>query len=267
MHFLALVAEAEPSLTGPDQKEWLERLETEHDNLRAALEWSDGLSESGDLGLRLCGLISYFWYMRGYLSDGRVWCERALGKAGAYGRIRARAKALIGAGRLTESLERLRLCCTITPRGLGGSRESEIGMALPDHLYCLGWVTELQGDSATSHARFEESLEICRELGDRWGVSKALMQLGNHAPSPLNGRDTIGARGAMQESLAIMRENRRPQRHSKRVDQPWGVVWALRLPGGAIYPGGKPGNKQGSWRPTRDCLRIMASGKNRRYAG
>jgi predicted ATPase len=69
-YYLALAEEAEPELSGDRQGEWLQRLEAEHDNFRAALGFS---LEGGDarLGLRLAGVLGGFWYKRGYLREGR----------------------------------------------------------------------------------------------------------------------------------------------------------------------------------------------------
>jgi predicted ATPase len=76
-YFLALAQEAEPELTGSDQVEWMERLEAEHDNMRAALSRSlEG--ENGELGLRLASALSHFWLVRGFWSEGRRWLEEAL---------------------------------------------------------------------------------------------------------------------------------------------------------------------------------------------
>ena len=83
--FLALAEEAEPGLRGPRQVEWLDRLEQEHDNLRAALAWS--LEE--DLGPRMAGALSLFWYTRGYLSEGRSYLEAVVrGRLGTGDRAR-----------------------------------------------------------------------------------------------------------------------------------------------------------------------------------
>ncbi len=90
---LRLVERAEVELQGPNQRMWLERLETEHDNLRAALEWS--LTEGGgaEPGLRLAGCLWRFWHERGYWSEGRRWLEAALERSSTS--TASRAKALM----------------------------------------------------------------------------------------------------------------------------------------------------------------------------
>src|SRR5688572_13755648 len=76
-YFLTLAEEAFPELRGPDQLEWLERLEAEHDNIRTALSWALEGKEV-EVALRLGGALSWFWSMRGYYGEGRRWLEEAL---------------------------------------------------------------------------------------------------------------------------------------------------------------------------------------------
>src|SRR5215213_4768977 len=98
VYYLALTEAAEPELTGAQQEHWLGRLEREHDNLRAALAWSLAENEQGArskdagaetagpafsvqrsrLGLRLAGSLWRFWYVHGYLSEGRDWLNQML---------------------------------------------------------------------------------------------------------------------------------------------------------------------------------------------
>ena len=80
-YFLALAERAEPELHRASQTMWLDRLEIEHDNLRAALEWSLGL-EGDETGLRLAAALAPYWHARGYLSEGREWLERARAEGG-----------------------------------------------------------------------------------------------------------------------------------------------------------------------------------------
>jgi non-specific serine/threonine protein kinase len=74
---LALAQRAEPELTRSDQVTWLNRLQIEHDNIRAALEWAAGAPECADRGLELATSVWWFWTKRGYFSEG----QRRLGES------------------------------------------------------------------------------------------------------------------------------------------------------------------------------------------
>jgi len=80
-YFLTLPEESEPRLGGPEQVAWFERLETENDNLRAAISWAIGHGEA-ELGLRLAQALRPFWYARGRYVEGRGWVARFLGDLG-----------------------------------------------------------------------------------------------------------------------------------------------------------------------------------------
>jgi predicted ATPase len=97
-YFLTLAEEADPELKGPDQLEWLERLEAEHDNVRAALSWASERKDV-EVALRLGGALWWFWLVRGYHSEGRGWLEEALAMEGR-GSPEVRAMALVGVGAL-----------------------------------------------------------------------------------------------------------------------------------------------------------------------
>ncbi len=75
-YYLALTAMAAPQLTGPEQAHWLTRLETEHENLRAALDWT--AVHDPDTALRMAANLWRFWYSRGHLSEGRVRLQQVL---------------------------------------------------------------------------------------------------------------------------------------------------------------------------------------------
>ena len=97
--FLALAEEAEPQLFFTLRAHWLERLEREHDNLRAALRWFID-QRAVEVGLRLGSALCSFWEARGYLTEGRKWITDLLALAATEPRTAARAKALLGAGNL-----------------------------------------------------------------------------------------------------------------------------------------------------------------------
>src|SRR5215211_3342185 len=101
--FLIARAEvAEAGLSSPEQPKWLERLEAEHDNLRAALSRILDRGE-GAVALRLAPRLWRFWWLRGYPKEGRSWLERALAAASsADAALRARAE--FGLGKLCSDL-------------------------------------------------------------------------------------------------------------------------------------------------------------------
>jgi predicted ATPase/DNA-binding NarL/FixJ family response regulator len=76
-HSLAHAALA--GLTGPEQRSWYERIESEHDNLRAALAWA--IAHDPALALKIAWPLWRFWWQRGYVAEGRAWLQRVLDAA------------------------------------------------------------------------------------------------------------------------------------------------------------------------------------------
>jgi len=201
-YYLRLAEEAAPKLRGREQVAWLGRLEEEHDNLRVGLEWS--LLETGSRGgLRLCGALQRFWWTRGHLSEGRQWCTRVLGKAGAEGRTGERAYALNAAGTLATYQGDYQAARALHEEGLAIRRELGDRSGIAASLGNLGNVAVNQSDYAAAKALHEESLAIRRELGDRFGIAVRLNNLGNVA---LAQGDYAAAMALHEEGLAIRRE-------------------------------------------------------------
>jgi non-specific serine/threonine protein kinase len=174
--FLSLAERAEPELRGPDQGMWLDRLELEHDNLRAALAWSRESGEAEE-ALRLAGALWWFWYARGYWNEGRTWLEGALSE-GSGTSASVRAKALNGAGLLARDqgdYGRAEMLCEESLalfRKLGDKR----GIAWS--LRNLGFVVWSRGDNERAGMLSEGSLALFREIGDKWGIANSLRILG-----------------------------------------------------------------------------------------
>ena len=95
--FLDLARRAEPELTRGDQLLWLDRLQVEHDNFRAALEWRLASDHRGPDALALAAALHWFWLKRAYLAEGQQCLERALAR-GTQGTPAARAPALMALG-------------------------------------------------------------------------------------------------------------------------------------------------------------------------
>jgi len=201
-YFLALAEAAEAKLMGAEQAEWLQRLEEEHENLRAGLDWS--LVEAGPRGgLRLCGALHQFWFVRGHLSEGREWCARILGKAGAEERTSERAKALNVAGVLARRQGDYPAAWARHEESLAIQRQLGDRRSMATSQNNLGNVAMEQGDIASARALYEESLAISRELGDRRGIARALHNLGIVACGQ---GDFASGRALFEDSLAISRE-------------------------------------------------------------
>src|SRR6266487_7132961 len=78
-YFLELAERADLELAASDSPEWLDRLEQEHDNVRAAMHWSlEDIERREEIALRMGGALRSFWYSRGYLSEGLDFLERAM---------------------------------------------------------------------------------------------------------------------------------------------------------------------------------------------
>jgi predicted ATPase/DNA-binding SARP family transcriptional activator len=173
--FLALAEEAELELSGPRQPEWLDRLETEHDNLRAALSWA--LEREVDLGPRIAGALCRFWHTRGYLSEGRRYLEEAVTRRDVVP-ASVRAKALDGLGWIAEpqgDYERARVAYE---ESLELYRSSNDKGGVANTLGDLGSLALDRGDYGQATSLLEKSLTLHRELGNREEVIGVLNGLG-----------------------------------------------------------------------------------------
>jgi predicted ATPase/class 3 adenylate cyclase len=185
-HFLALAEEVEPHLRG-DPKEWLDRLQPDHDNLRAALDHLEAAGET-QLVLRLAGALLNFWSLRGHLAEGRRRVEDAL--AADERPTSARARALNAAGQLAGMTGDLALERTRAQEALALHTElgDEGGSALSR--YALANVAAAERDWATGKKLMEESIREFDRLGDdfhritaRRGLSWMYEELGDRERS------------------------------------------------------------------------------------
>jgi predicted ATPase/DNA-binding SARP family transcriptional activator/Tfp pilus assembly protein PilF len=200
-HYLALAEQAAPELKGPDQQEWLERLERDLDNLRAALAWAREQGEA-ELGLQLASALVRFWDMRSHASEGRTWLQAAL-TAGAAAPARVRAAALDAAGWLAYYQGDFGQARTLQEEALALWRELGDRAGIPTSLNNLGAGAYGQGDAARAVALFEEALALRRGLGDRHGIASSLNNLGVVA---VYQGDFGRAVALLEEVLALWRE-------------------------------------------------------------
>jgi non-specific serine/threonine protein kinase len=201
-YFLRLAQTAEARLSGPEQGEWLDRLEVEHDNLRAALEWSKADASTPLALLRLAGALAKFWHVRGHWREGTAWLEAALsGKAG--GGSTERAKALDGAGVLARVLGNYGRAATYHQEALELYRAAGDVRGQASALNSLGFVAQWQGDYGRAARLHEEALALARAAGDRGEIANSLNYLGISARSE---GDVERAAALFEECLALFRE-------------------------------------------------------------
>jgi predicted ATPase/transcriptional regulator with XRE-family HTH domain/uncharacterized protein HemY len=199
-YYLALAEAAEPALRGPEQARWLERLDAEHDNLRAALGWAHDQREV-DLELRLAGALWRFWWTRGYLNEGRRWLEAAL-TGGEQGSRAARARALNGAGNLAELQGDYGRAAALHEEALALGRALGDKQSIARSLGNLGNLAQRQGNYERAAALYEEALALYRELGETASIAIALNNLGSVAFV----QDDCGRAATLfEESLALYR--------------------------------------------------------------
>ncbi|MGE5274223.1 MAG: BTAD domain-containing putative transcriptional regulator [Verrucomicrobiota bacterium] len=194
---LAETAESE-ILAGADPAPVLCRLESEHDNFRAALGYLHAHG-GGELELRLASALTYFWRVRGHLGEGRQWLEGALATEAEVPAL-LRAMATSGAGRLAYRHGDYSRAHLLHEQALALARSTgdlrAIGQALSD----LGGVALAEEDLDRADALYGESAEALRAAGHKVRLGTVL---GNLASIRLSRGDAAGARSLAEEALAL----------------------------------------------------------------
>jgi len=200
--FLALAEYAEPRLRGPEDIEWLERLETEHDNLRASLSWALEQGEA-EQGLRSAGALWLFWEGHGHYAEGHSWLKQMLA-GGSQASAIARTKALEGEGWLILHSGETHEAMIAAREGLKLSEEGGLGGEVrATFLDILGWEAIAQGDHERAKELLEECLKLRRDANDELGIADALLGLGCSLHSP---DDRERAKELHEEGIALCRE-------------------------------------------------------------
>ncbi len=201
-YYLALAEETEQRVPGPERGSWIERLQREHENLRAALAWLMEHHE-WEAALRLGGALLQFWWMRGYLSEGRVELARAL--AGSREGVAApvRAKALFAAGTLAALQGDYAQAEALCRESLALFRELSDRRNSAHSLITLGHDALHQSDYAAARSLLEEAESLYREVEDKDGIALALVHL---ATMFLLQGEYDRAHTLLEEAVALSRE-------------------------------------------------------------
>lgn len=198
MNFAEAIA---PKLHGPEQMQTLERLDSELDNLRAALEWSLGEGRA-EKGLRLAAALTWFWETRGNLSEGRERISSVLVQSQHLERTAARGKAFSGGAMLAYRQSDYLVARTWANQALEVFRELGDKRGIAEAQSVLGYIAEEEGDYDTPASLYKETLALSRDADDERGIALALQNLGWVALRL--GQSGI-ANSRFEESLAIDR--------------------------------------------------------------
>jgi predicted ATPase/class 3 adenylate cyclase len=175
--WIAFLEHAEAELYGPQQKVWFNRLDEEHDNFRAALRWCLEQREV-EAGIRLVGAMGWFWYLRGFPSEGRSLLKNVLSMPAVVPKA-VRAKALNRAGLLAQHqgdyAEAVALCEEGRDLATAAADIREGSVAL----HVLGNIAwQPHADYRRARELFEQQLQLARDSSDRWMEAMALHNLG-----------------------------------------------------------------------------------------
>jgi Predicted ATPase len=178
-YFIAFAEKVQPKLKSAEQFEWLDRLEHEHDNLRAA--WDFSIESDAELALRLASALLDFWLMRGNPSEGREWLAKLLGQTQQWGQVVRRARALSVAGRLAHFQDDLAAARSLLEQALSIARISGDKREIAFALLWLSRTALRQRDGQFAQSHIQESLAIYEELQDEWGIAMAFQRLAEMA--------------------------------------------------------------------------------------
>ncbi len=203
--FLTLVEEANQKECGAEQILWLDRLEEDHDNIRAALEWSlrsdDALYVQD--ALRLAGELHFFWKRRSYWAEGREWLQRALAQSYDLPATRERVISLNAAALLAVEQADTQSANEYAQDNLRLSNQIGDLCNIANAFNTLGMVRWKQKKYAEAVSFCAQGLLLFRELRNQSGMADALHSLGHIA---INQGELENAQSYLAESLSIAQE-------------------------------------------------------------
>jgi predicted ATPase/class 3 adenylate cyclase len=200
--FLALATTAEPHLVGADQKQWLDRFDREHENIRTALKWS---IDAGEVmaGQEAAGALWRFWHQRGHLAEGRRKLEHLLQAPGGAERSPQRFKALTGAGGLAYWQNDYPAADRFYSEALEIADELGDPLAMAEALYNVSFLDRIYGREEEGMAKLRDVLERARSVGNRLLAADSQWILGNYELR--QGRPDEGL-SMVEEALDIYRD-------------------------------------------------------------
>jgi predicted ATPase/transcriptional regulator with XRE-family HTH domain len=189
--FLTFAEESRAMLRSSSQTEWLNRLEDDHDNLRAALEWSlryEHVKEFSDereraiqASFKFAGALYVFWRLHNHWSEGREWLQRALSQPARQTVTRERARALNALVLLSAEQADLQKARHLAEQNLEVARELREPHILARAHHAGAIVLWKQKDFLGAHEACDLAAQLFRGLGNRPSLAACLQSLGRIA--------------------------------------------------------------------------------------
>ena len=232
--FIALAQQAQPHLFGPRRKEWLDRLEEDHDNFRTALDWT---AASGDprSAMELSAALWRFWQMRGHLHEGRRRIDGVLAMLNSGEFPKERLAALEAAGGLAYWQADMAVAQGFYDECVELTRTQGDDRALANALYNAAFPRVINR-AAIAEARpmLEEALPLFRKIGDQTGVARVLWGIGN---ALFFGKEYAVARPVLEEAVAL----------NRKLDDQFGLGWSIHTLGLVTLNLGDVQRARASW--------------------
>lgn len=201
-YFMEHAELAEAGVRGPEQADWLGRLEGELENLRLALEVS--LVEDPEAGLRLASGLWWFWKVKGHRLEGARWLEDLINKSGNRAHTLHRGRALGRLGFLAETIRSNTQVRSWADESLDICREHHDSSGEAYAHYFAGWIAyQIHQDYPAGKAHFDAGLKLFGQLQDRWGLARIQFNLGNLAGYQ---GEVATQLNHLQKSLSLCRE-------------------------------------------------------------
>ena len=246
--YLELVDQASPTFFhGPEPVDWLRRLDREHEDIRAALEWCLDQPGESRAGLRIASGLWRYWEIRGHLTEGRGWLERMLAAIGDDASA-LRADGLTGAANLAFMQGDFRAASDFHAASLELHRELGDRQSVAYAANNLANTAVQLGEYAQARELYEETIDLTRDLGDIRGMVFGSINLADVAARE---GDLVTARTLHEQSLATIRD----------LGDRWTEAFALDAFGRAT---GRAGDREGARSLYTEALGMVEELRDRR---
>lgn len=244
--FSELAAEGGSYLYSGEGETWLNRLEEDYNNFRAALAWFQAEPQHHEVGWKMLVDLIWLWYRRGYLNEARQWYAEALQRSAPRGDDPLRANILVHAGAIAMWQSDLTAGTRLIDEGLEILRASGEPLELATALFTRGVLAVNQGDSQTASALLDEALPIFEQIDHKWFQAMILLHLGNVA---LHQDNPSLARDRMSDALVL----------GRRVGDGWIVASALNNFGEIARYQGDIAEAEGYYLQSRQIFQSVGS--------